>query len=74
MDMKELTICQKMLNRAKGEVNKSFRTRDLTDKLFAAKALGEVEGYLKSLKDNGLIESSEYAETFEAMTRLWTRL
>lgn len=44
------------------------------EKLFAAKSVGEIEGYLQCMKQHGLITPEEYAEAFDKMTKLWSRL
>lgn len=71
---KELSQVEKLLVSAKSESINCYRSDGLHKKLFAAKAIGEVEGYLKCLKENKLITSEQYAVTFDQITKYWNRI
>jgi hypothetical protein len=75
MSNKELSPLQKLLASSQSQITSAWRSgADSVEKLFAAKSVGEIEGYLQCMKQHGLITPEEYAEAFEKMTRLWSRL
>jgi hypothetical protein len=74
MSTKELSPLQKLLASSQSQISASYRSSNASEKLFAAKSVGEVEGYLQCMKQHGLITPEEYAEAFEKMARLWSRI
>ncbi len=74
MNTKELTPLQKLMASSKSRISASFRSSNSADKLYAAKSVGEIEGYLQCMKHNGLITPEEYAEAYENMANLWSRI